>query len=85
MTTLRKAQFDAVAGAFSLFPGERAGVRASVISILTALVMSLLSGTTARAQSEESELPPALGEFEAAPLPPPEKPFFISRRAAVAG
>ena len=31
----------------------------------------------AQAQSEESELPPALGEFEAAPLPPPEKPFLV--------
>lgn len=30
-----------------------------------------------RAQSEESELPPALGEFEAAPLPPPAQPFFV--------
>ena len=31
----------------------------------------------AHAQSDESELPPALGEFEAAPLLPPEKPFFV--------
>ena len=52
-------------------------MRASIISILAVLVMGLLSGTTARAQSEESEPAPALGEFEAAPLPPPEKPFLV--------
>jgi len=62
---------------FPLSPGERAGVRASLLSIFAILVISLLSGTTARAQSEESELPPALGEFEAAPLPPLEKPFLV--------
>jgi len=62
---------------FPLSLGERAGVRASLISVFAVLVMGLLSGTTARAQSEESELPPALGEFEAAPLAPPEKPFFV--------
>lgn len=30
-----------------------------------------------RAQSEESELPPARGEFEAEPLPPPAQPFLV--------
>ena len=62
---------------FSLSPGERAGVRASVISILTILATSLLCTTTARAQSEESDPAPALGEFEASPLPPPAQPFFV--------
>lgn len=32
---------------------------------------------TAHAQSEESELPPALGEFEAAAHPPPDQPYFV--------
>ena len=41
------------------------------------LAAGLLCAVDARAQSEESELPPALGEFEAAPLPPPEKPFLV--------
>src|SRR5258708_1989126 len=31
----------------------------------------------ASAQSDESEPPPALGQFEAAPLPPPEQPFLV--------
>lgn len=33
--------------------------------------------TTLRAQSPESEAPPARGEFEAAPLPPPAQPFIV--------
>jgi phosphate-selective porin OprO and OprP len=45
--------------------------------MFTALIISLLPATNARAQSEESELPPARGEYEAAALPPPEQPFFI--------
>lgn len=39
--------------------------------------LALVCATTAQAQSEESEPAPALGEFEAAPLPPPDQPFFI--------
>jgi phosphate-selective porin OprO/OprP len=41
------------------------------------LAASLVCALDARAQSEESEPAPARGEFEAAPLPPPEKPFFV--------
>ena len=52
-------------------------VRAGIISIFTALVVSLFSGTTAQAQSEESEPAPALGKFEAEPLPPPDQPFLV--------
>ena len=40
-------------------------------------VLTLVCASNARAQSEESEAPPALGEFEAAPLPPPEQPFLV--------
>src|SRR6266702_3811166 len=39
--------------------------------------LALACAADARAQSEESEPPPALGEFEAAPLPPPEQPFLV--------
>lgn len=41
---------------------------------LTAL---LLGAPVARGQSEESELPPAPGEFEAASLPAPDQPFLV--------
>jgi len=43
------------------------------------LVVSLIFGYArgARAQSAESELPPAIGEFKAANLPPPNKPFLV--------
>ena len=41
------------------------------------LAAGLLCAPDARAQSDESEPPPALGEFEAAPLLPPEKPFLV--------
>ena len=41
------------------------------------LAAGLVGTLDAQAQSEESELPPALGEFEAAPLSPPEKPFLV--------
>lgn len=40
-------------------------------------VLAFVSVPRAYAQSEESEGAPALGEFEAAPLPPPEQAFFI--------
>jgi phosphate-selective porin OprO/OprP len=41
------------------------------------LCASLLPTSTALAQSEESELPPAPGEFEPAPLPAPKQPYFV--------
>jgi len=52
------------------------------ISLLaTALVAALGWGMAcaprAHAQSEESDPAPAPGEFEAKPLPPPEKPFLV--------
>jgi phosphate-selective porin OprO/OprP len=37
----------------------------------------LLSAADARAQSDEAEPAPPLGQFEPAPLPPPEKPFVV--------
>jgi phosphate-selective porin OprO/OprP len=40
-------------------------------------VLALACAPNAHAQSEESEPAPAKGEFEAAPLPPPEKPFLV--------
>ncbi len=47
--------------------------------IIAAFVASLAlaCASNARAQSEESELPPAPGEFEASPLLPPEQPFLV--------
>ncbi|MEQ1892346.1 MAG: porin [Planctomycetota bacterium] len=44
---------------------------------LTLLGALLFLAPAARAQSEESELPPAPGEFEPAPLPPPQEPFLV--------
>jgi phosphate-selective porin OprO/OprP len=41
------------------------------------IAMSVVCAPGARAQSEESEPAPALGKFEAEPLPPPEKPFLV--------
>jgi phosphate-selective porin OprO/OprP len=50
-------------------------------SILRTLACCLAAGwisiPNAFAQSEESEPPPPMGQFEAEPLPPPEQPFFI--------
>ena len=78
MATARKtSEHSGRVACCSLSPGERVRARASVISIFTALIISLLPAATARAQSEESEPAPALGEFEAAPLPPPEQPFLV--------
>jgi hypothetical protein len=45
------------------------------VALACGLAAGLLCATTARAQSEESE--PALGEFEAARLPPPENLFLV--------
>lgn len=39
--------------------------------------LTLVCASNARAQSEESEPAPALGKFEAEPLPPPEQPFIV--------
>jgi phosphate-selective porin OprO/OprP len=41
------------------------------------LAVGLNCAMDASAQSEESELPPAQGQFEAARLPPPAQPFFV--------
>src|ERR1035438_9911779 len=41
------------------------------------LALGMACALDVRAQSDESEPAPALGEFEAAPLPPPEKPFLV--------
>src|ERR1039458_118794 len=41
------------------------------------LALGMACALDARAQSDESQPAPALGEFEAAPLPPPETPFFV--------
>ena len=46
-------------------------------TLLGGLGAGLLCASNAQAQSEESEPAPALGEFEAAPLPPPDKPFLV--------
>jgi len=46
-------------------------------TLIGGLAAGLLCAPNAQAQSEESEPAPALGEFEAAPLPPPDQPFFI--------
>lgn len=48
-------------------------------NLLAALAagLALVCTHQARAQSEESEPPPAPGKFEAEPLPPPEQPFLI--------
>lgn len=47
------------------------------MAMIVAVLLALHCAVSARAQSAESELPPAPGEFEAAPLPPPAEPFFI--------
>jgi len=45
--------------------------------LICGLAAGWLCARAAQAQSEESEPAPARGEFEAAPLPPPDQPFFI--------
>ena len=45
--------------------------------LLGGLAASLFCAPKAQAQSEEADPAPALGEFEAAPLPPPDQPFLI--------
>jgi len=42
-----------------------------------ALALGMVCTPRAYAQSEESEPAPALGQFEAEPLPPPEHPFLV--------
>jgi phosphate-selective porin OprO and OprP len=53
--------------------------RQNLIAVARAcgLAAAFLCALDARAQSEESDPAPVLGEFEAAPLPPPEKPFLV--------
>ncbi len=46
-------------------------------ALISALGLGMVCAPRARAQSEESESPPALGKFEPAPLPPPEQPFIV--------
>lgn len=46
-------------------------------ALVGALALGLVCAPRACAQSEESEPAPDRGKFEAAPLPPPEKPFLI--------
>jgi phosphate-selective porin OprO/OprP len=41
------------------------------------LVLGMVCTPRAYSQSEESEPAPALGKFEAEPLPPPERPFLV--------
>ena len=48
-----------------------------VLALACGLAAGLLCAPNVQAQSEESEPAPALGEFEAAPLPPPEQPFLV--------
>ena len=45
--------------------------------IAVGLALGLACAPNVQAQSEESEPAPALGKFEAEPLPAPEKPFLI--------
>src|SRR5258706_54187 len=49
----------------------------NLLAVTLVAALTLVCALDARAQSEESELPPARGEFEPAPLPPPEQPFFV--------
>lgn len=46
-------------------------------TLISGLAASLFCAPNTQAQSEESEPAPALGEFEATPLPPPDQPFFV--------
>jgi phosphate-selective porin OprO/OprP len=52
-------------------------LRLTTFALSSCLAASLLGAPRALAQSEESEGVPALGMFEADPLPAPEQPFFI--------
>lgn len=45
--------------------------------VLLGAALGSLGSRTASAQSEESDPAPALGAFEAAPLPPPQEPFLL--------
>src|SRR5690349_11707029 len=47
------------------------------VAVMVAFLAAFALPLKLSAQSEESELPPARGEFEAAPLPPPAQPFFV--------
>jgi hypothetical protein len=47
------------------------------VALAGGLAAGLLCAPNAQAQSEESDPAPALAEFEAALLPPPEKPFLV--------
>src|SRR6266581_4151021 len=49
----------------------------NLLAATLAVALALVCAPDARAQSEESELPPARGEFEAEALPLPEQPFLI--------
>ncbi len=46
-------------------------------ALVGALAESVVCVSRLHAQSEESEPPPAPGQFEAAPLPPPDQPFLV--------
>lgn len=56
-------------------PTDRRKLRA--LALTCALVTAFLGERQALAQSVESEPAPQRGEFEAAPLPAPEQPFFV--------
>lgn len=68
MKTTRKPAFAAL---------RRGRQNLLAVTLIGGLAASLFCASNARAQSEESDPAPALGEFEAAPLPPPDQPFFI--------
>ena len=52
-------------------------IRTQMWLVVLSLALVMAGAPNARAQSEESDPAPALGEFEAAPLPPPEQPFLV--------
>jgi len=49
----------------------------SVLAAALAVALPLVCALDARAQSEEFELPPPRGEFEAATLTLPQQPFLV--------
>src|SRR6266849_6468747 len=55
----------------------RTARRQNLLAAALACAVALVCAPDGRAQSEESEPPPALGEFEAAPLPPPAQPYLV--------
>ena len=63
-------------------PSASAALRHGRKSLLAAALVGALAESVVcvarlHAQSEESEPPPAPGQFETAPLPPPDQPFLI--------